>query len=378
MTIATPPSPKPESLFKGWSVRTLLITILVLALILSGLFLWRMSRSGPAQNWQPQATPVAAAVVVPRDVPMSLDAMGTLTAVQQVTLAPEVAGRVTTIEFEAGSQVPAGALLVQLFDAPEHANLEAAKAKVAFADLQLRRSEQLAPTGATTIEMLQQRRSERAQAVAAVDLIEAQLVQRQVRAPFSGEIGIRRINLGQYLNAGDTIATLAALDHLYVEFALPQQHIGQLKPGASVDVMSDAFPGRQFTAHVNAIEPKVDESTRNVTVQALLPNADHVLRPGMFVAASLVLPPQQGALVVPATAIQTSAQGDGIIVIRGTDASAGGKAEMVPVQPGRRIGNDVLIISGLSPGDVIITEGQLRVQPGSEVKVTRLDQAGGG
>lgn len=356
-------------------LRTIVGTVIVLALILGGLFLWRMARSGPAQNWQAQALPVAATVVDPRDVPASLDAVGTLTAVREVSLSPEVAGRVSAIHFKAGSRVAAGALLVQLFDGPEQADRQAAQAQAAFAKAQLARSEQLAPSGAESRELLQQRRAAHDQAVAAVNQIDARLIQKQVRAPFAGEIGIRRINLGQYLNPGDAIATLTALDALYVEFAVPQQDLAQLKPGATVDVTSDAFPGRTFTGRVNAIEPKVGEDTRNVTVQALLPNRDHALRPGMYVTASLVLAPQRAALVVPVTAVQTSAQGDSLIVIRGANARQGGKAEIVPIDTGRRIGNDVVITKGLKPGDVVITQGQLRVQPGAEVKVTQLGAA---
>lgn len=352
--------------------RTIILTVAVLAILLGALFLWRTLRSGQGEGWQQQATPVAAVVVDAREVPASLDAVGSLTAVREVTLSPEVAGRVTAINFAAGSQVRAGSLLVQLFDGPERADREAARARLDFAGVQLARSQELAPTGAEPRELLQQRRAERDQAAAAVRQLDARLVQRQIRAPFSGEIGLRRVNLGQYLNPGDAIATLTALDQLYVEFALPQQELARLKPGSSVAVTSDAFPGRIFTARVNAIEPKIGEDTRNVMVQAILPNPDRALRPGMYVTASLALPPQQGAIVVPATAIQTSAQGDSVIVIRGKEARKGGKAEIVPVRTGRRIANTVVIDQGLKPGDVVVAEGQLRVQPGAEVKVTKL------
>jgi multidrug efflux system membrane fusion protein len=356
--------------------RTIIITVIVLVLLLGGLFLWRSLRNGQGPAWQPQAVPVAATIVSPREVPSSLDAVGTLTAVREVALSSEVAGRVSAINFTAGSNVRTGALLVQLFDGPERADRQAAQARAAFTGVLLARSEQLAPTGAEPRELLQQRRSEREQAIAAVRQIDARLVQKQVRAPFSGEIGIRRVNLGQYVNPGDPIATLTALDQLYVEFALPQQELARLKPGSTVSVTSDAFPGRTFAARVNAIEPKIGEDTRNVTVQALLPNPDRTLRPGMYVTASLMLPPQSGALVVPTTAIQTSAQGDSVIVIRGKDARSGGKAKIVPVQTGRRIGNEVVIDKGLKPGDVVVSEGQLRVQPGAEVKVSRVIQTG--
>jgi len=363
--------------FSGQQLRAVIITIIVLAVVLGGLFLWRSLRSGQGQDWHQQATQVAATVVNPREVPATLEAVGSLRAVREVMLSPEVAGRVSAIRFQAGAHVGTGAVLVQLFDGPERADRQAAQAKAAFAGIQLARSEELAPSGAEPRELLQQRRAERDQALAAVRQLDARLIQKQIRAPFAGQLGIRRVNLGQYLNAGDEIATLTDLSSLYVEFALPQQELVRLKPGASVEVTSDAYPGRTFTARVNAIEPQIGQDTRNVTVQAILANPDRALRPGMYVTASLVLPPQAGALVVPATAIQTSAQGDSVNVIRGGNARTGGKAEIVPVQTGRRIGNDIVIASGLKPGDVVVTEGQLRVQPGAEVKVTRLVQVEG-
>lgn len=358
-------------------VRTIALTVAILVLLLGGLYFWRGWRVGQAHAWQPQAVPVAAMVAQPRDIPATLEAVGNLRAVREVTLAPEVAGRVSAIHFEAGRQVGAGTLLVQLFDGPERADRRAAQAKAAFAGVQVARSQALAPTGAEPRETLEQRRADRDQAAAAVQQIDARLVQKQVRAPFAGVLGIRQVNLGQYLNPGDAVATLTALDGLFVDFALPQQELSRLKPGSTVVVTSDAWPGRRFTARVNAIEPKIGEDTRNVTVQALLPNTDRALRPGMYVTAALELPMQQGALLVPATAIQTSAQGDSIIVIRGRNARTGGKAEIVPVQTGRRVGNDVVVTSGIRPGDVIVTEGQLRVQPGAEVKVATPSRQGG-
>ena len=372
MTDAVTPTPRPRQ------TRAIILTVIVLLLLLGGLYLWRGWREGRAQGWQPQAVPVAAMQVMARDLPAALEAVGNLRAVREVTLSPEVAGRVSALHFEAGAQVGAGALLVQLFDGPERADRRAAQARSAFAGIQLARSRGLAPTGAEPRELLEQRAADRDSAAAAVQQIDARLIQKQVRAPFAGVLGIRRVNLGQYLNPGDAIATLTALDSLFVEFALPQQELSRLKPGSTVAVTSDAWPGRRFTAKVNAIEPRIGEDTRNVTVQALLPNPDRALRPGMYVTAALELPVQPGALLVPATAIQTSAQGDSIIVIRGPNPRAGGKAELVPVQTGRRVGDEVVVTSGIKAGDMIVTEGQLRVQPGAEVKVAAPAVKAGG
>lgn len=340
-----------------------------MALLVAALFAWRMARNSAPPPMAPPALPVAAQAIAYRSVPDELQAVGSLRAVRAVTLAAETAGRVTAIGFKGGEQVRQGAPILTLFDAPERADLDAAQAKAEFARIQLQRSKDLAPSGAEPRELLQQNQAAYDQAIAAVRQIEARLIQRAVRAPFAGQIGIRQVNLGQYLNPGDAIATLTALDSLYVDFTLPQSDLARLHVGTAVAVTSDAWPGRRFDARITAIDPVVDSDTRNLSVQATLENTDHALRPGMYVTAHVVLP-SRNALVVPATAIQTSASGDSVVVVRGQDARRGGKAQFVPVKVGRQIGGDVIVDSGLKPGDVVVTAGQLRIQPDAAVTVT--------
>ena len=353
----------------GRRFSSIIILLVILGLLFAGLVLWRNIRLGGQQGWAQGPLPVTATVVEPREVPAALDAVGTLRAVNEVMLAPEASGRVVDIEFEAGDTVEKDALLVQLFDAPERADLASAKAALTLAQTQLKRSQRLASTGVDSKERRDQRAAQRDQAAAAVERLEAHIRQKQIRAPFAGKVGIRRIDHGQYLNAGEEVATLTALDTLFVEFALPQQDLSRIKTGATVDVKSDAWPERTFTAKVNAIEPQIGKDTRNVSVQAVLDNKDGALRPGMYVTASLALPPQQNALVVPETAIMTSAQGDSIAVVRGKTPKEGGTADIVPVISGRRIGNEVVVTRGLVPGDVVVTDGQLRIQPGASLEV---------
>lgn len=354
------------------AIRPILWAGAAIILIFGALYAWRAVRMAPPAAMAPPAVAVAAVVAAPTEVPVALEAVGSLRAVREVLLAPEVAGRVVAIRFAAGARVGAGALLVQLYDAPERADRRAAQARADFAGAQLARSRELAPLGAESRDLLQQRQAERDQAVAAVQQLDARIAQKQVRAPFAGELGLRRINLGQYLNPGDAIATLTALDALYVDFAVPQQDLARLRVGAAVRVTADAWPGPSFAARVTAIEPRIGEDSRNVQVQATLANPDRALRPGMYVTAALDLPPQQGALVVPTTAIQTSASGDSVIVVRGANAARQGKADIVAVTTGRRFGDKVVVTSGLKPGDVVVSEGQLRVQPGAELRVTRM------
>lgn len=353
-------------------VRQGIIVVVGVLLIFALLFGWRAWRNAAPPPPAPPPTAVVATVVNPTQVPSALSAVGSLRAVREVMLAPEVAGRITAIRFSPGQRVSAGATVVQLYDAPERADRAAAVARARFARAQLARTRELVPTGAESREVLQQRQAEYDQAAAAVAQLDARLAQKRIAAPFSGEIGVRRVNLGQYLNPGDQIASLTDLSELYVDFTVAQQELAKLRPGSEVAVTSDAWPGRRFAARVIAIEPRIAEDSRNIWVQAIIANPDRALRPGMYVSAALALPPVPDALVVPATAIMTSAQGDGVVAIRGANAAREGKAEMIGVTTGQRLGDWVVVTKGLKPGDVVVTEGQLRIQPGAPVKVSKL------
>lgn len=355
---------------------TVIVLVIVLALF-ALLYVWRAWMNAAPPPAAPPPTSVSATVVRPTEVPVTLEAVGSLRAVREVMLAPEIAGRVTTIHFAGGERVGAGAPLVQLFDGPERADRAAAVARARFARLQLARSRELVPTGAESREMLQQRQAEYDQAQAAIAQIDARLAQKRITAPFSGTVGVRRVNRGQYLNPGDAIATLTDLGQLFVDFSVPQQDLAKLAPGGEVQVTSDAWPGRRFTARVATVEPRIAEDSRNIWVRGVLANPDGALRPGMYIRAALSLPPMPAALVVPTTALVTSAQGDSVVVIRGSNAAREGKAEMVAVTTGRRFGDSVVITQGLKAGDVVVTEGQIRVQPGAILKVSKLIPASG-
>ncbi|MDP9995136.1 multidrug efflux system membrane fusion protein [Variovorax boronicumulans] len=345
------------------------VSIVGLVVVFGLLYAWRTTRTGGAEYHALPPMPVSTIRAEPRGVAEELQAVGNLQAVREVLLAPDTSGRVTTIHFDAGQSVKEGTVLIQLYDAPEQADRAAAAAKADFAQTQLRRSQGLAPTGAEPRELLEQRKAEAAQAAAAVRQLDARIQQKSIRAPFSGQIGLRRINSGQYLNAGDAIATLTQLDPLYVNFTLPQQDLPKLKPGASVQVTVDAAPGRVFTARINTIEPRIDGETRNVAVQALLSNADRLLKSGMYATARLALPATTDAIVLPLTAIQTSASGDSVVLVQDADAQGIGKAISVPVVTGRRLGEEVLVIQGVKPGDVVVMAGQNRLPPGATVKI---------
>ncbi|SEH56369.1 efflux RND transporter periplasmic adaptor subunit [Magnetospirillum fulvum] len=353
--------PKP----RRYRVPLVFATFILLA-IFTGIYLWRGARlSTNAGGHAPPPVEVSAQTVQPETLPQSLEATGSLQAVREVTLAPEVAGRVVAIHFEAGSSVTAGTPLVQLYDAPDRADRAQAVARAQFARLQHERSVGLVPIGAEPKQLLQQREAELTQANAAIQGIDARIAQKAIRAPFAGLIGIRRVNLGQYVNAGDPLATLTALDPLYVNFTVPQQDLSKLRLGGDVTVRTDAYPDRLFPARINAIEPKVGQDTRNISVQATLANPHQILRPGLYVTAGIMQPMRPETILVPTTAVQTSASGDSVFVVRN------GKAELLPVITGQRLGDRIVIETGLTPGDSVITSGQLRVQPGAAVRIAQ-------
>lgn len=350
------------------------VAVLLVGGLLGGIYGWRQERRAAAATSYPaHPTAVTAQIVAPETLPQSLEAIGSLQAVQEVMLSAEVPGRIVGLMFDAGASVTAGAPLLQLYDAPERADRDSAAARQQLAQLQHRRAAALSATGADSRQRLDQAEAELAQSRAAIDQLDARIAQKLIKAPFAGVIGLRRVNLGQYLNAGDPVATLTNLDWLYVNFTLPQQDLSRLAVGSMVTVEADPFPGRTFDARINAIEPKVAEGTRNVTVQAVVENRDHRLRPGLYVTVRVGLPARPGAIVVPATAVMAGASGDAVVVVRGPDAKAGGTAEFVPVVAGERIGDRIVVEQGLAEGDVVVTRGQLRVRPGAAVSVTPTD-----
>lgn len=349
----------------------IIVTIVFIGMF--GGFYWlKHYGQGQAPAWQPHAVPVTAMKVEPISLPTSLQAIGSLTAVQQVVVSSEIAGRIAAIHFQSGDKVKASQVLLQQSDDPKKASLLSAKANVQLADSQLKRSEKLAKSGVDPLAKLQIYRAQYQQAAAEVVRIQSELDQAQIKAPFSGVLGIRDVNLGQYLNPGEPVVTLTSLDKLYVQFSLPQQSLDAIRIGAKVVLTTNVYPDRQFEAHVNAIEPQVDSETRNISVQATLDNSDRALYPGMFVSAALALPVKKDVLLVPSTAVQTSAQGYSMVVISGNDAEHKGVAKTISVKVGDHIGNNIEVTSGLNAGDTIVTLGQNRIQPGAQLVVAQL------
>jgi multidrug efflux system membrane fusion protein len=360
------------------TLRWLVIAALLLALVLGGLYGFNRFREQAIvtyfANNKPPPAQISAVEVKAEAVPRFATGIGSVTAVHQVTINPEVGGRVTKIFFEPGATVKAGEPLVQLNDAPERGDLANFQAQARWAETTLQRSSELAKRDFTARETVDQKQSQLDQARAQIIKTEALINQKLIRAPFTGQLGTRQIELGQYLNPGARIVTLTDLSTLYANFTLPSQMRAQISVGQRVNVTADAFPGRTFSAEITTIEPQISVDTRTMAIQATMPNPDNALLPGMFVNAAVVLPPQPDMTVLPETAVDYTLYGDSVYVIREDGKDAKGdpilKAVRTPIKTGTRWGNKVTILDGLKPGDRVVAAGQVKVQNGSQVAIS--------
>jgi multidrug efflux system membrane fusion protein len=320
---------------------------------------------------KPPPAPITPAVATVTAVPQYLSGIGTLQAVHQVTVSPEVGGRVVQIFFEAGQTVQAGEPLAQLNDKPDRGDLANYQAQAKLAQLNLGRAQSLIKRQFETQVNVDQQQSNLDVADANIAKTQATIAQKLVRAPFAGQLGLRQIELGQYLQPGSAIVTLTDLSTLWVNFTLPEQARSKLVIGQDVQLKVDAYPGRAFTGKLTAIEPQINANTRNMSVQATLTNADHALLPGMFANAAIVLPPQPDVLVLPETAVDYSLYGDSVYLVSEEPAGADGKPHykvtQTFVKTGERNDGMVAILSGLKAGDKVASSGQVKLHTGSEV-----------
>jgi membrane fusion protein, multidrug efflux system len=360
------------------TVRWLVIVGLLLAVVLGGLYGFNRFRENAIATYfatnKPPPAQISAVEVKTEAVPRFANGIGSVAAVHQVTINPEVGGRVTKIFFEPGTTVKADDPLLQLNDAPEKGDLASYEAQARLGEIEVERSTQLAQRQFASRETLDQRQSQLDQARAMIIKTEALIAQKLIRAPFSGQLGTRRVEVGQYLTPGAAIVTLTDLSTVYVNFTLPSQLRAQISVGQHVNVTADAYPGRTFTAEITTIEPQVSTDTRTMTVQATMINPDNALLPGMFVNAAVVLPPQPDMVVLPETAVDYTLYGDSVYVIREDGRDAKGnpvlKAIRTPVKTGARWGNKVAILDGLKPGERVVAAGQVKVQSGAQVMVS--------
>ncbi|PKN42865.1 MAG: efflux transporter periplasmic adaptor subunit [Deltaproteobacteria bacterium HGW-Deltaproteobacteria-18] len=298
-------------------------------------------------------------------------AVGSVTAVQGVTMTAETPGKVVRIDFDSGDRVKAGDVLVQLDISEEAARLRALEATENLARLNLRRIESLVAQRSTAKSEYDAALAEHRQILAQMDALKAVIAKKTIRAPFQGVLGIRHINLGQNLGDSDVIVSLQRLDRVNIEFSLPQQQVAAVLPGATVRVTTDALPGQTLDGRLSVVEPLADSATRTVRMQAELANPAEVLRPGMFVNVEVVLPEKRELVLIPATAVLYAAYSDSVFIVEpaqgnGTEGLA---LRQQFVTLGERRGDFVAVTRGLSTGQTVVSTGVFKYRNGQSVVV---------
>ncbi|GLR86638.1 efflux RND transporter periplasmic adaptor subunit [Bradyrhizobium iriomotense] len=358
-------------------VRWFIIVGLLLGALVGGL-VWFNSFRGQMikqffANNKPPPVSVTAAEAKSELVPNLLTAVGELAAVHQVNVTADVNGRVTEIKFEPGAHVEQGTQLLQLFDAPEQGDLANFKAQATVAQLSLDRAKQLALRQFGPQATVDQAQATYDQAQAGIAKTEALISQKLVRAPFSGDLGVRKVEVGQYLTAGTAIVSLTDLSELWANFTVTEKDSGNLKVGQVVRLKVDAYPGRVFEGKITTIEPQIASDTRNIRVQATIANPEKILKPGMFVTTTVVLPDKPPVMTVPETAVDYTLYGDSVFVItekQGEDGKTSLSAVRTFVQTGNRVNGRAEILKGLKPGDKVVAVGQLKLQSGAAVSIS--------
>lgn len=358
-------------------LKKILITAAIIVFIVGALFIIKkkqfatMGSAGAAMVMPPET--VTAAPANEESWETSLSATGSVTAVQGVTVSAEIAGKVAKLAFESGSTVAAGDLLVQLDTSTEDAQLHSAEAASALAKLNLARGKELLQKNTMAQADLDAADAGAKQADAQLEGIRAAIAKKNIKAPFAGRLGLRLVNLGQNLKEGDPIVTLQTLDPIYVNFTLPQQSLAVLAPGGVVRVTTDAAPGTVFEGKINAVSPEVDAATRNLHIQATVPNTGEKLRAGMFANVEVVLPTVQKVLAIPSTAVLYAPYGDSVFVIDEKKNEKSGQMEKILRQQFIRVGSTrgdfVTVTTGLKAGESVVTSGVFKLRPGMAVVV---------
>ena len=324
-------------------------------------------------NMKPPPINVSIAEAKTEVVPHLLTGIGDLAAVHQVDVSADVGGRVTQIFFTAGSRVKAGDPLLQLFDGPEQGDLASFKAQAVVAQLALDRAKALLAKQAGPQATVDTAQANFDQASAGVAKTEAVISQKLVRAPFDGDLGVRRVEVGQFLSAGTLIVTLTDLSKVYLNFTATEKDRAILDVGQTVNVRVDAYPGRIFEGKITTIEPQISTDTRNIRIQATIDNPDGVLKPGMFATTSVVLPPEAPQLTIPETAVDYTLYGDSVFVVQEKKADDGKStfsAVRSAVKTGKRFDGRVVVLSGVKEGDRVFAVGQLKLQSGAAVAIS--------
>lgn len=353
--------------------KRLIVTCLALVLIIAVLAGVKIMQIGAmidqGKKFVPPPETVTDAVVTSELWQKELSAIGSLSAVQGVTVCAELPGKVAKISFVPGHSVNKGDLLVSQDTASEEADLPGAEAQVRMAKADLERAAKMIKEKIISQADYDKAAAAHDQALSKVNNIRVMISKKNIRAPFSGRLGIRQVNLGQILKEGEPIVTLQSLDPIFVDFTLPQQQLSQLKVDLLVRVICDALPGVTVEGRITAINPLVESGTRNVQIQATVSNKEERLRPGMFVNVAVELPRQESVLLIPATAVLYAPYGDSVFIIESNKEGGGDVLRQQFVRLGDKRGDFVVASNGLNEGDKVVSTGVFKLRNGQAVTV---------
>ncbi len=355
---------------------TLGVAVVVIAAL--GYFKTRQIQAAvKANSFQPPPTAITTVVARQETWPTTLSVVGTMVAIHGVTVSADLPGTVDKINFDSGKPVQQGEILVQLDTRQERAQLAATEAQRDLAKINYARYDELQKQGVISKQDYDKAMADQKQTEANVGEVRATIERKTIRAPFSGVLGIRQANLGQYLAAGSAIVPLQSLNPIYVNFSVPQDVLGQVKVGDNVRLTTENLTGLEFTGRVNALDSVVDQATRNVQVQATLANSAGKLKPGMFVQVEVGVGAKRSVLPLPASAISYAPFGDSVFIVTdlkdpGGKTYRGVRQQFVKVEGSR--GDQVGVVSGLNPGDEVVTSGVFRLRNGAAVAVNNKIQ----
>lgn len=358
-------------------IKRMLIMLILVGAVLGGLFGFKTFVNGKIQEAMagmanmPQT--VSATKAVTSDWQPRIDAVGSLRAVRGAELSLEVPGVVETISFQSGDEVKAGQVLLTLRKEDEEARLQSLEATASLAQITYDRDVKQLKAQAISQAIVDNDEANLRNARAQVAVQKAILDKKTLRAPFDGKLGLRQVDLGQFLPAGTEIATLQSLDPIFVDFLLPQQAVAQILVGEKVRAKVDAFPGRIFEGKITAINPKIDTGSRNVQVRATVSNADQKLLPGMFATVELDTGGAQRLVTLPQTAVSYNPYGSLVYIVDDKGAGPDGKPQLVArqvfVTTGATRGDQVAILKGVAEGDTVVTSGQIKLRNGVPIVV---------
>lgn len=355
--------------------KRMLIMLGAVALFVGGIAVVKVTQVRAAIAMGKQFAPPPAAVtttLVKKGLwQPTLSAVGSLKAVNGVTVSTDLPGIVSQIAFQSGANVGKGDLLVKLDSQQEEAQLRAAEARRDLAKINFDRQRELVTSGAVSKSDYDAAETEYRQAAAAVDEARALIARKNIVAPFAGRLGIRQVDLGQYLNVGAPIVQLESVDPIHVEFAVPQQNLEQIAVGKTIRLTAPGLGSAEFTGEITAVDARIDETTRNIRVQGTVRNPESKLRPGMFVNAEVLLPERE-TISIPASAVSYAPYGDSVFVVKTADAGKTVEQRFVKLGAGR--GDQIAVATGLAEGDEIVTSGAFKLRNGLPVQVNNSVQ----